>query len=569
MTTLLIVGFVSGLVTAISPCVLPVLPVVLTTSVARQPSRWRPFVVIGGLVLSFGTFTLLGGALLSLLNLPQDLLRWAGIAVLVVVGLGLAWPRFGHIIEAPFVRARMPRLNRDGNGFVLGLGLGLVFVPCAGPILASITVLAATARIGPELVVLTVAYCLGVALPLLGFAIAGDRILARIRLVRERTRLMRGIAGAVMIATALAIATNAVEPLQRLTPQWLNAVSNRIEQDAGVQAQIDRLAGHGPDSLAGQGSGDSGGPATSGGSLTFDECAQNPSVLADCGTAPEIRGITSWLNSDPLTLAGLRGKVVLLDFWTYSCINCQRTLPYLTGWADTYADNGLVVIGVHSPEFAFERVEENVADNAARLGVQYPIALDNDFATWQAYHQRFWPAHYLIDAEGVVRQVHYGEGAYAETESLIRELLGVDGAPAGSADPALTSGRSPETYVGLDRMGMVDNGTVSSGRGVYDLSAEPPRDAFSLGGTWDIQGEYARSRAGARLNYHFYAAQVYLVLGGEGTATVTSAGDPGYRKVVQVTGPPTLYTLYDGAARDDVLQLELSAGLSVYAFTFG
>src|SRR5665647_3326434 len=191
MTTLLIVGFVSGLVTAISPCVLPVLPVVLTTSVAREPSRWRPYVVIGGLVLSFGTFTLLGGALLSLLNLPQDLLRWAGIAVLVVVGLGLAWPRFGHLIEAPFVRARMPRLNRDGNGFVLGLGLGLVFVPCAGPILASITVLAATARIGPELVVLTVAYCLGVALPLLGFAIAGDRILARINRVRSRTTRMR------------------------------------------------------------------------------------------------------------------------------------------------------------------------------------------------------------------------------------------------------------------------------------------------------------------------------------------------------------------------------------------
>ena len=219
--------------------------------------------------------------------------------------------------------------------------------------------------------------------------------------------------------------------------------------------------------------------------------------------------------------------------------------------------------------FAFELVEGNVADNAARLGVQYPIALDNDFAIWQAYDQRFWPAHYLIDAEGVVRQVHYGEGAYAETESLIRELLGVGGAPGRFADPALTSGRSPETYLGLDRMGMVDNGTVSSGRGVYDLSAEPPRDAFSLGGTWDIQGEYARSRADARLNYHFYAAQVHLVLGGEGTVTVTSADDPGYRKVVQVTGPPTLYTLYDGAARDDVLQLELSAGLSAYAFTFG
>src|SRR5450830_1168584 len=375
MTTLLIVGFVSGLVTAISPCVLPVLPVVLTTSVAREPSRWRPFVVIGGLVLSFGTFTLLGGALLSLLNLPQDLLRWAGIAILVVVGLGLAWPRFGHLIEAPFVRARMPRLNRDGNGFVLGLGLGLVFVPCAGPILASITVLAATARIGPELVVLTVAYCLGVALPLLGFAIAGDRILARIRVVRERTRMMRGIAGGVMIATALVIALNLAEPLQRLTPSWLASTSNAIESDAAVRQQLDALAGRGG-STAGTGAGRA---------ISFDDCANATSVLHNCGPAPELTGLTGWLNSDPLTLKSLRGKVVLVDFWTYSCINCQRTLPYLERWNADYAADGLIVIGVHSPEFAFEHVPSNVADNAARLGVTYPIALDNNLATWQAY----------------------------------------------------------------------------------------------------------------------------------------------------------------------------------------
>lgn len=552
MTSLLLVGFVSGLVTALSPCVLPVLPVVLTTSVARTSSRWRPFVVVGGLVVSFGVFTLAGGALLSLLHLPQDLLRWAGIVTLAVVGLGLLWPRLGHLVEAPFVRARMPRLNRDGNGLVLGLGLGLVFVPCAGPVLASITVLAATARIGPELVALTAAYCLGVALPLLGFALAGDRILARVRAVRERTRLARGIAGGVMLVTALAIATNAVEPLQRLTPAWLTAVTDSVESDTDVQATLDGLA-------------DDGTPQAMG----FDACAADPSRLADCGTAPELTGITGWLNSEPLTLADLRGKVVLIDFWTYSCINCQRTLPYLTRWADEYSDDGLVVLGVHSPEFAFERVPENVAENAARLGVGYPIAIDNDFATWRAYDQRFWPAHYLVDPMGTVRQVHYGEGAYAETEALIRQLLGLeDAAPAGPDEGGLTSGRSPETYLGTARMGAIDNQPVHVGEPAgFTLSPAPPRDAFSLGGEWDIQDEYARAGDDAELAYHFYAAQVHLVLGGEGTVTVEVAD--GAARTVEVSGPPTLYTVYDGAARDAVLHLKLSDGVEAYAFTFG
>jgi cytochrome c biogenesis protein CcdA/thiol-disulfide isomerase/thioredoxin len=559
MTTLLVVGFVSGLVTALSPCVLPVLPVVLTTSVTRgEPSPWRPWVVVGGLVVSFGVFTLLGGALLSLLGLPQDLLRWAGIAILAVVGLGLLWPRFGHVLEAPFARTRIPALNRDGNGFVLGLGLGLVFVPCAGPILATITVLAATAEIGPGLVLLTAAYCLGVAIPLLGFALGGRHILARVRAVRERTRLTRGIAGGLMLATALAIATSAVEPLQRLTPAWLEALTERVENDEDVRSELDGLAGRGPE-------------ADSADTLSFDECAMDSAVLADCGPAPELVGITGWLNTDPVTLADLRGKVVLLDFWTYSCINCQRTLPYLIGWAEEYADDGLVVLGVHSPEFAFERVERNVADNARRLGVTYPIALDSDFHTWRAYDQRYWPAHYLIDAEGTVRQVHYGEGAYAETEALIRELLGVDATGPASVDEyTLTDGRTPELYLGAGRLAAIENRPVVEGEPAqYRLNAFPIRDTFSLGGTWDIQDEYAEAGDDAWLSIHFRAAQVHLVLAGEGTVTVTLEGDPEYRREVAVTGTPALYTLYDDADREDVLLLELSDGLQAYAFTFG
>ncbi len=561
MLTLLVVGLVSGLVTAISPCVLPVLTVVLTTSAQQgTPSARRAFVVVGGLVTSFAVFTLLGGALLSLLHLPADLLRWTGIAILSIVGLGLLWPRVGHLLEAPFVKTRMPRLNRDGNGFVLGLGLGLVFVPCAGPILASITVLAATAQIGWGLVLLTLAFSIGIAIPLLGFALAGNQILARVKAVRERTRLMRGLAGGVMIATALVIAFNLAEPLQRLTPAWLAGVSDRIQNDDTVRAQLDALGGRST-------------TETKPGTFTFDQCAADPSVLADCGAAPELAGITGWLNSDPLTLEQLRGKVVLLDFWTYSCINCQRTLPTLERWASTYADDGLVVLGVHSPEFAFEKVTANVKDNAARLGVGYPIAQDNDFETWRAYAQRFWPAHYLIDQTGTVRQVHYGEGAYDETEAAIRTLLGVDAAstPTATASAAtgLTADRSPETYLGAARLGAHTNEKIVPGSASYSLSAAPPRDEVSFGGSWTIEGEYAQAGKDAVLTYSFSAARVYLVLAGEGTVTVSLADHPGASKVVKISGAPALHPLVDGAPTSDVLRLELSPGLQAYAFTFG
>ncbi|MCB2177672.1 MAG: cytochrome c biogenesis protein DipZ [Actinomycetales bacterium] len=567
MTTLVLVGLVSGLITALSPCVLPILPVVLTSAAPGPGSRRRPFVVIGGLVVSFAVFTLLGGALLSLLHLPQDLLRWVGVAILAVVGLGLLWPRLGHLLEAPFARTRMPALNRDGNGFVLGLGLGLVFVPCAGPVLASITVLAATAQIGPGLVVLTLAYAVGVAIPLLVMASAGGAILGRVKAVREHTPRVRQVGGAVMVATALVLAFNVAEPLQRLTPTWLAGVSDRVENDAGVRAELDALAGR-----DGGSSGSAGGPTANAAEvMTFDQCEADPSRLADCGPARELTGLTGWLNSDPLTLADLHGKVVLLDFWTYSCINCQRTLPYLTTWHDEYADDGLVVLGVHSPEFAFEKVEANVADNAARLGVTYPIALDNDFRTWRAYDQRYWPAHYLIDRTGEVRQVHYGEGAYAETEALIRDLLGLDRAAPSqtvTADgSALTAGRTAETYLGAARMGPHTNADVAAGSAAaYTLDPTPPQDTFSLGGTWTVQPEYAEAGSGAELALSFHAARVHLVLAGEGTVTATVGG---VTTQVEVTGAPTLHTLYDGPATTGVLHLSLPVGVQAYAFTFG
>jgi thiol-disulfide isomerase/thioredoxin len=270
-------------------------------------------------------------------------------------------------------------------------------------------------------------------------------------------------------------------------------------------------------------------------------------------------------------MAELRGKVVLVDFWTYSCINCQRTFPFLTEWHRRYADDGLVIVGVHSPEFAFEKVEANVADAAARFGIEYPIALDNDFATWVEWDQAYWPAHYLIDRDGVVRQVHFGEGAYAETELLIQELLDAPATPPFSADEGgHTLGRSPETYLGSERLIQFFNDS-----GEFDvpyaftLATDPPRDTPTLGGTWTITPEHVLAGDDAVLAYRFFAADVFLVLGGEGTVRVTRAGDPDWENVIDVTGAPTLYTLYSGEPIEDLLTLEASPGIEAYAFTFG
>ncbi len=592
MLTLVLVGVISGLITAISPCVLPVLPAILTSAVPAPstipmavgvggvrtapqaatsrppaPRRSRPFLVVAGLVSSFAVFTLIGGSLLGALHLPQDALRWVGIVVLVAVGIGLLFPWVGHVLERPFQSSKLPKLNQGGSGFVMGIALGLIFVPCAGPILAAITVLAATNGLSWGLVTLTLAFSVGVAIPLLVFALAGQSIFARVKAVRERLDLFRKVSGAILVLTAVLIAANVFEPLQRLVPPVLGDAQAAIEDNTTVRDQIDALAGRSPSG------------AVIGNALSFDACANDSATLHNCGPERTITGIDTWLNTAdytgtdgaPLTLADLKGKVVLLDFWTYSCINCQRTLPFITAWYDKYKADGLVVIGVHTPEFAFEHVASNVSDAAKRFGVTYPVALDNDYKTWNAWDQRYWPAHYLIDKDGIVRQVHYGEGGYAETEKLIQQLLDAPVTPTVTANEGdHTAGRSPETYVGSSRLDALANTDFSLGEAyAYTLVAEPPRDAFSLGGTWTINAESATTGTGAVLRYHFYAADVFLVLGGEGTVTVTRAGDPGWKNVIDVTGAPTLYTLYSGKPVEDQLTLSFSPDIAAYAFTFG
>lgn len=557
----MLLGLLSGIVTGLSPCVLPVLPVVLGASATgpdAQSSRLRPFVIVAGLVISFALATLAGAALLSVLGLPQDVLRWLGIVVLLVVGLGLLFPAVGHLIERPFARIPQRALNREGSAFLLGMSFGLVFVPCAGPVLAAITVLSATNGVDARLVVLTGSFAIGVALPMLLFAVAGQRMGERIRSVRGRSDMLRRLTGAVMIVTAVALSFNLTDSLQRYVPGYVAAVQDRLENGDNARAALDDLAER-PVRMR----------STAADQLTFDECAEDPSRLHDCGPARDLVGIQQWLNSESLDLADLRGQVVLVDFWTYSCINCQRTLPYTTEWDAKYRDQGLTIIGVHSPEFAFEREVPNVAENAARLGVEYPIAIDNDFRTWREWDQRFWPAHYLIDQSGEVRQVHYGEGAYAETENLIQTLLdnGDQPGPA-QKDPAeTTDGRTPETYLGYERARSVVN-MRSDGLDVERTYEAPDvqRDQVALAGQWTVESERVVAGRDASLLLRYYARDVYLVLGGKGAVQVR---EDGQTRTVEVDSAPTLYTLASHRPEERVMELRMDPGVTAYAFTFG
>jgi cytochrome c biogenesis protein CcdA/thiol-disulfide isomerase/thioredoxin len=589
MLTLVLIGLLSGIVTGLSPCILPVLPAVLATSaippglvdpatdVQPKPDRKRPFIVIAGLVTSFAVFTLIGASLLAALGLPADLLRNIGIAAMILVGIGFLIPAVGHLLERPFARFSRVGPRRSGSAFLFGATFGLAFVPCAGPVLATITVLAATNQVQSGLIVLTVAFSIGVAIPLLAFALAGQQMATRITAVRTRMPLVRRITGAVLIVTALAVFFGLADQVQRLVPSYVTAAQSQIEDNAAAREALGTLNGPaaaGPEPGTVPVDSPGLGPV-----MSFDECEKDPSTLANCGPARDFVGIQAWLNTragKSLTLNALRGRVVLVDFWTYSCINCQRTLPYLAAWDAKYRDKGLTIVGVHSPEFAFEHVVGNVADQAASLGVDYPIAIDNDFKTWRAYDQRFWPAHYLIDKTGTVRQVHYGEGAYDQTEALIRQLLDQEAPEAAAVaaagrvavTPVMMPGTTPETYLGSKRADAYANPDLVDGTTrTYQAPAAIPKDGVALSGVWTIGPESITAGDEASLRLRYSANTVFLVLGGEGNVDVSVDGSTA--RTIAVHGSPTLYTLDTSTRHDALLTVNPSPGVAAYAFTFG
>jgi cytochrome c biogenesis protein CcdA/thiol-disulfide isomerase/thioredoxin len=568
---LYLIGFVAGMVAGISPCILPVLPIILVAGVAKPvvrtaagtaetvstPRSYRAYAVIAGVVVSFSLITLAGTAVLSALGLPLDFLRDAGLVILGLVALGLIITPLGELLERPFARFGRRQPTGKSGAFVLGLGLGLLFTPCAGPILSAITSIGSTSKVGFPDVVLTVVFACGAAVPLLAFALAGERVADRVAAFRTHAQRARQIGGGVLAVMTLVLAFNWLDGLQTAVPGYTSALQRTIEGGAYTKDQIDALKG------------------TSGGKLT--NCTPE-TTLVHCGQAPAFTGITQWLNTPgdkPISLASLRGKVVLVDFWTYSCINCQRSLPHVEAWYSRYHADGLDVIGVHTPEFAFEHVVSNIVSAARQLGVRYPIAVDNNYGTWDAYNNMYWPAEYLIDATGQVRHVEFGEGDYGATESLIRDLL-VAADPAVRLPPRTgvpnrtpVNQLTPESYLGYKYQfeNLANSSITPNTPTVYQFPASLPLDEFAIAGTWTSGDEALTAGPGAQIELAFQADDVYLVLGGSGTLDVSVNGR--HTKTVTVDGTPRLYTLVHGPYQTATLTLRATPGIQAYDFTFG
>lgn len=574
MFTLALIGLLGGLITGISPCILPVLPVIFLSGgvqgaratdekgkVLARAQSLRPYLVIAGLVVSFSLFTLLGSLLLALLNLPQDFLRWAGIVVLMLIGIGLIVPKFQHLLEKPFSKIPQKNVGTDRSGFGLGLALGAVYVPCAGPVLAAITVAGSTGRIGTDTVVLTLSFAIGAAVPLLVFALAGRRVGERVKTFRKHQSAIRLTGGIVMIALAIGLVFNVPQLLQRLVPDYTSAIQNQINESDEVQKALN-LGGIVTDE-----------------NRDLDKCSNGGTELESCGTAPQLTGITEWFNTEDnqaVTLDEMRGKVVLIDFWAYSCINCQRSLPHVTAWYDAYRDAGLEVIGVHAPEYAFEKEVDNVKAGAENFDIDYPVAIDNSLSTWTNYRNRYWPASYLIDADGTVRHIKLGEGGYDTTEKHIRELL-TDANPDAALPAATnvaddtpeTGATTEETYLGSTKAGnFAGSEKYTTGQATFRLPKDQPANTFALSGSWNLETQSITptgTAASARLKYT--ASEVRMVLAGEGSVTLTVNGNT---REIAVTGTPTSYQLLE---TDDIetgtLDVKVGAGIDAFSFTFG
>jgi cytochrome c biogenesis protein CcdA/thiol-disulfide isomerase/thioredoxin len=548
MAVAIALALVAGLITAVSPCVLPVLPIVLGGGIGEN--RRRPYAIIAGLATCFLISIIFAAWVLDRLGLPQDLLRNVSIGLLFLLAATLIVPPLGVLIERPLTHLSRGPSGDLGGGFLLGCALGFVFVPCGGPAIGFVTSSAASSDFGFKTVAVAVAYTLGASLVLLAVALGGRGVSVRLR---TGVRRLRAAFGVVLAAAALALVFNLDTKLQTWLPNWTHFLQSHTEASAAGRRSYRR------------------GTNITDRTPVRHAAAVSPRGLPDYGPAPDFAGIDRWINSGPLAMRQLRGKVVLVDFWTYSCVNCLRTLPHLEAWDRLYRRAGLVIVGVHTPEFAFEHVPSNVSDAVGRLGVRYPVALDNQYGTWNAYGNEYWPAEYLIDRNGHVRHAHFGEGDYGGTERLIRRLLGISAAaPAAArlADLTPTEATTPESYLGYERIARYGGSPLREGKVAdYRFPSWLGRDELAYSGRLRLDSQRIVAVGDTRLRLHFHAQKVYLVLGGRGSVRVLVNGRQ--VRTVRVTAD-RLYALVSGTkTRDALLELRFTPGVAAYAFTFG
>jgi len=598
---IVILVFLGGVLTILSPCILPVLPFVFARSEKKFISNGLP--MLAGMAVTFAaiaTLAAVGGSWAVRVNQYGRVLA---LVVLTAFALTLLSTRLADWVARPFV-ALGNRLTEAGdtgshqqglfNSLLLGVATGLLWAPCAGPILGLILTGAAISGPNAHTTLLLFAYAAGAAVSLALALLAGGRIFALLkRSLGAGEWVRRGLGVAVLIAVVAIVFGWDTSVLTRLSINGTNSLE---------QALIEKIKPGAPGGNTTMAMSNSNmAMSNSDGHAMMMSAVRTPGDLPVEGEIPSFAGATLWLNSPPLTTEGLRGKVVVVDFWTYSCINCLRALPYVQGWYDKYKDHGLVIVGVHAPEFAFEKDANNVRRAVADLKVTYPVAMDNDYAIWQAFNNQYWPAHYFIDADGKIRAHHFGEGDYDESEAIIRRLLteagnvnlppagmGVIAAQGVEAAPDEAHDQSPETYVGYKRAAnfVSPGGFAPDQSHRYSAPADLKLNQWALSGLWSVDPERALSTAAkATITFKFLARDLHLVLGPsadgkpvrfrvtlDGAAPGANHGaDTDASGAGSVDGQ-RLYQLIrqTGAVGEHVFTVEfLDAGVQAYSFTFG
>ncbi len=577
--TLYFFAFLSGLVTIFAPCIWPLLPIILSSGV--NGGHKKPLGIVSGISVSFLFATLALAYVLRVFPVDPEVFRTFGVIIILVLGATLLVPKCTLWLEGKVSKlsSKFGVVKSKGSGFwsgfVTGAALGLVWSPCAGPILATVATVAATQGVSFTVFLIALFFVLGVSVPLFGIALLGQKAFARMRGANQYTGRIQQAFGVVIILAGLMIYTGYDKVLQAKflavcgsAGSWLTG----FEESDTVKEQLQELRGK----------------------KTEKKSEVQGTDLKNLGAAPELTGINDWLNTEggkSLSLEELRGKVVLIDFWTYSCINCIRTLPYVQSWYEKYEKEGFVVIGVHTPEFLFEHKKENVADAIKKYGLTYPVAQDNDYATWQAFENRYWPAHYLIDTEGNIRYTHFGEGKYEQTEAAIRtlleeggkEVIAKEGIVVQAEEPG-SGGQTKETYLGADRLELGRFASQESpvmGTNVFTYNKPLSTHKFGFSGEWNVLGERSVAMKNAGLSFAFKGKKVFLVMSAETkesrvrvlldgkSITDSEAGSDVIGSEIKVV-EERLYELVDlEQVQNRTVELEfLTPGIAVYAFTF-